>query len=160
MSDLRVGAASISASSLGDDDAVADGNDAVRAPSQPEVVRDVQHGLALVVQPREKLEHLSCSHAVQIAGRFIADDQLRVVRQRASDRDPLLLATRQLCGQVIDLVAQPDEIEIVACALEPLPLGPASSEVERQHRILQCRQRRQQLKELVHDTNVRAPPDR
>ena len=71
---------------------------------------DVQHRLALGVEPRQHLEHLRRGVGVEVAGRLIADDQHRITCQRARDRDPLLLTTRQLRRQMIELVPQPDEL--------------------------------------------------
>ena len=39
---------------------------------------------------------------VEVAGRLVAEEDGRIVRQRAGDCDPLALAARQLVGQVID----------------------------------------------------------
>ena len=69
----------------------------MRPPGELEVVRDVHDRLALGVQTLEQLEHLGRGDGVQVARRLVADDELRVGRERARDRHALLLAARQLC---------------------------------------------------------------
>ena len=128
-------------------------------PRELAVVRHVEDGLALAVQAREQLEHLLCGDAVEVARRLVADDQLRIGGERARDRDPLLLTTRELGRQVVELVPEPHELEVVPRTLEALALRAAPGKVERQHGVLERRQRRQQLEELEDDPDVRAPPD-
>ncbi|HEY7692805.1 MAG TPA: hypothetical protein VH816_10735 [Gaiellaceae bacterium] len=48
----------------------------------------------------------------------------------------------------------------MARTLESRPLRAATREVERQDRVFERRQGRQQLKELKHDADVLATPDR
>ena len=96
----------------------------------------------------------------RLPGRLVAHDQPRIGRERARDRDPLLLPAGELRRQMIELVAEPDQLEVVPRPLEPLALRAAAEEVERQHRVLERRQRRQQLEELEDDPDVRAPPHR
>jgi hypothetical protein len=77
----------------------------------------------------------------------------------ASARDSLLLTAGQLSWQVIGLVAQADQGQVAAGPVEPFPFGAAAGEVQRQHRVLQRRQRGQQLEELEYHAHVPAPPD-
>jgi len=77
----------------------------------------------------------------------------------ARDRHPLLLAARQLGGQMVDLVAEPDELEVLPAALEAFPLRQLACEVERQDGVFERRQRRKQLEELEDDADVLAAPD-
>src|SRR5579862_2227814 len=158
--DLRRSAEATATSLRADDDAVADRDDPACPPRQLTIVRDVQHRLTLVIQTLEQLEHLAGRDRVEVAGRLVTDDQLRITGQRAGDRDTLLLTTRELRRQMIGLIAQADELQVMAGARKPLPLRPFAREVERQHRILERRQRRQQLEKLEDDADVSAAPDR
>jgi hypothetical protein len=85
---------------------------------------DVQHRLALIVQPGEQLEHLDRRVRVEVAGRLIADDQLRITRERACNRHPLLLTTRQLRREMVELVSQTDQLEVVRRPLNRSRLEP------------------------------------
>ena len=49
--------------------------------------------------------------AVEVAGRLVGEDDRGIARDRARDRDPLLLATRQLRRHVLEPIAQPDRFE-------------------------------------------------
>ncbi len=60
-----------------------------------------QDGLALCVQLVEEVQDLLRRLAVEVAGRFVREDQGRVVDQRARDRDPLLLPARELQRPVV-----------------------------------------------------------
>ena len=88
------------------DDAVADRHRAVRAGGEIAVVGDVEDRRALGVEPLQQVEHLGRGAGVEVAGRLVADQQRRVVGQRAGDRDPLLLAAGQLRRQLVGLVRQ------------------------------------------------------
>ena len=63
--------------------------------------------------------------------------------------------------QMIDQSSETDEFEVVLGAVSKRSrLETAASEVERQHRVLERRQGRQQLEELEHDPTLLATPDR
>ena len=49
--------------------------------------------------------------AVEVAGRLVGEDQARVVRERAGDRDALALAHRQPLRRVLDAVGEPEPRE-------------------------------------------------
>ena len=53
-------------------------------------------GAPLIVQPLKEGEDLLGGDRVQISGRFIGEDEIRIVDEAASDGDTLLLATGQL----------------------------------------------------------------
>src|SRR5512133_1159156 len=78
VNDFLRSADAMTASSLSDDEAVADRHHPAGTCRQVKVVRDVEDGLALVVQPVQELEHLRRGVCVEVAGRLVADDQFRV----------------------------------------------------------------------------------
>src|SRR5512133_1583102 len=96
VTDFLSSADAMTASSLFNDEAVPDRHHAPCPSRQPEVVCDVEDGLALVVEPLQQLEHLRCRLGVEVAGRLVADDQLWVRSECPCDRDTLLFAARQL----------------------------------------------------------------
>ena len=68
-----------------------------RGGGRAEVVRDEQVGEAvLALQVAQQPEHLACDRHVERGRRLVADDQARPRRDRARDRDALLLAAREL----------------------------------------------------------------
>ena len=48
--------------------------------------------------------------AIEVAGRFVGKDHLRVVDERAGDGDPLLLTSGQLIRPVIEPLAEADQV--------------------------------------------------
>jgi hypothetical protein len=56
-------------------------------------VRDEEDRLAGRVQSAEELEHLESARAVERPGRFVREQQRRLVRECARDREPLPLAS-------------------------------------------------------------------
>ena len=59
----------------------------------------------------EQLDHVGARLRVEIAGRLVGQDHARLVRQRARDRHPLLLAAREMHRQVTGARGEPDLLE-------------------------------------------------
>ena len=78
-----------------------------------EVVRDEDVGEAEVaLQVLEQVEDLRLHGDVERGHRLVADDQLRVDRERAGDADPLALAARELVRKaVVVLGVEADDLE-------------------------------------------------
>jgi hypothetical protein len=57
------------------------------------VGHEQQRLAALESEAAKQSEHLKGTHRVEVAGRLVAEDELRVVRQRSRDGDALLFAT-------------------------------------------------------------------
>ena len=74
--------------------------------------------VALDARPPERLEDLGAGRVVEVAGRLVGEEERRARHERAGDRDPLLLAGRQLVGLVVLLPGQVDERDDV-----PDPIG-------------------------------------
>ncbi len=78
-------------------DAVLQAQDALAAARQLEVVGHEDQGrAALAVEPEDELDHRVRGVAVQVAGRLVAEEDLRAVDEGAGQGDPLLLAAREL----------------------------------------------------------------
>ena len=56
---------------------------------------------AFVVEPLENLHHLDAGPAVEIPGRLVGEDHVRIVDQRSRDGNALLLASGKLARRVI-----------------------------------------------------------
>ena len=70
----------------------------------------------------QQLHHRQRGLGVERGGRLVADEDRRVAAERARDRDALLLAARQIGGQVVHARAEPDELEQPA---RPRRAGPS-----------------------------------
>ena len=75
-----------------------------------------------MVMPRrpqllEQRHHLDAGLGVEVAGRLVGQDHLRLGDQRARDGDALLLAARHLVRVVVDALAEPDALQRLARAL-------------------------------------------
>ncbi len=95
----------------------------------------------------QERQDLGAGGAVQVAGRLVAEDDVRPGDQRPRAGDPLLLAA----GQLGRLVVQPGrQAHGVDDQLHPLLVRPAPGDVEGQRDVLRRGQRRQQV-ELLED---------
>ncbi|MNS57393.1 hypothetical protein D3C72_902780 [compost metagenome] len=67
------------------------------APDQPEVVRDEQHGRALVLREADhEVEHFALAQRVERGGRLVGDQQARLEQHHAGQHDALAHAAREL----------------------------------------------------------------
>src|ERR1044071_3880553 len=124
-------------------------------------VRVVRHHqdrlLVLPIQTLEQRQDLLRRLAVQIARRLVGHEDGRVGRDRAGDRDALLLTARELARVVVHAVAQPDQRERRLDVLAPLGFG-ERREQERQLDVLERREHRYEVVELEHEADVRGAP--
>jgi hypothetical protein len=96
---------------VGLDAAVAHDDIAFGVAGDVEFVRDHDEGDALVVEPAEGIHDLDAGAGVEVAGRFVGQDEGRLHDEGTGDGDPLLLAAGELVGEVIGAVAEPDQFE-------------------------------------------------
>ena len=66
---------------------------------------------ALLVDPFEQVHHLARHQRVEVAGRLVGQDQLRVAGEDARDRHALLLTARELRRQVTQPRRQADHLD-------------------------------------------------
>ena len=91
--------------------------------------------------------------AVEVPGRLVGEQERRIVRERARDRDALLFSARQLRRVVMAAFREPDLLE------ERRRSGPGAAHPGNLHRnehVLERRQRRQQVEELEDESD--SPP--
>ena len=105
------------------DAAVADVDDAVGDLGRARVVADDEGRHALLARElREERVDGRGAELVELAGRLVGDQEPGPVREGRAERDPLLLAARELAGVRIGAIAQADPLEQLVRAGEPLPL--------------------------------------
>ena len=88
---------------------------------------------------------------VEVAGRLVGEDDLRAARQRAGDGDALLLAAGELGRAVLEPVAEADGVDDV---VEPLLVGLASGERQRECDVLDRVQGRNQVVRLEDEADL------
>ena len=77
----------------GGDPPVLDCDDAVSESGEARIVRDAQHGCALLLRALAQEIHDDMAVlAVERGGRLVGEDQLRLLGEGAGDRDTLLFA--------------------------------------------------------------------
>mgnify|MGYP003694014791 CR=1 FL=1 len=113
---------------------VEDGDPVGDVADDAEVVRDEEVGdLLLRLELDEQVEDRRLHGDVERRGRLVADDELRVSRERARDRDPLLEAAGELHGLLrqrpLGEAHARDEISCIRCsaAAPPQPAELASA---------------------------------
>jgi hypothetical protein len=106
-------------------------------------MRDDDDGLALgnklVEQRKDRCRRLG----VEVARRFIGNDDGRIVRQRTRHGCPLLLPARDHAGQFLHLISQTDDLQQMFCPFPPLMGSVFPGEIHRQDHILFEVQRRE-----------------
>ena len=98
-----------------DDTAVPHAHDALRGVGDGLIVGDEQDRLAAGVQPSEQLQDFLATFRVERAGRFVGQQQRRLVGQRSGDGQPLALPAGERRGGLLGLVADAQQVEQVAC---------------------------------------------
>src|SRR5580765_3404785 len=125
-----------------------------RAP----VVRHHDDRLAeLVVELLEERQHFGSRLAVEVAGRLVGDDPLRIGDERARDRHALLLATGELGGEVLRAVGETDQAQRSGHVLASLAAG-ERSQGERELHVLERGQHRHQVVELEYEADRGGAP--
>ena len=92
-----------------DHPAAVEHDDAVADPAgEVHLVRHHDHGHALVGQRLHDAQHLAHRLRIERRGRLVEQHQLRRHRERAGDRDPLLLAAGELRRMLVGVVGEAD----------------------------------------------------
>ena len=90
----------------------------------------------------EKFEQVSARAGVKVAGRLVGEDDLRLACKCACGGDTLLLPTRELVGAVLETVTEAGNTHHLG---ERGRIGFPSGDGERQHDVVECRERRDQV---------------
>ena len=100
---------------------------------------------------RSSVQHAGAGLRVEVAGRLVGEDDGRFGDQGAGDGDPLLLAAGELRGPVGAAVLEADGADQL---LDPLLVGLAAGDRERQHQVLLGAEDRQQVEELEDEAEL------
>jgi len=112
-----------------------------------------------LTQPEQQIGDVRRAGAVEIPGRLIGQQQLRLIDDRARDRHPLPLAARKRGDPIVHAVLQPDPVEHHPRARQAARGRQAAAE-QCDLDILQRRQRGDQVEFLEHDADVEAQQPR
>src|SRR5262245_55457362 len=74
-------------------------------------VSDDNDGASVTVKLLKQPQDLFARLAVQCAGRFVSQDERRIVDDRAGNNHPRLLSARQLAGPMVGAVTQSYSLE-------------------------------------------------
>jgi hypothetical protein len=110
---------------IGNDEAIAQGDHAVRVPGEGRVVGDHDQGSAFAaVEFKQKFEDLFAGAAVEIAGGLVGEKNWRLCDESPCKRDTLLFAAGKLHGVVIKAIGEADAGEEFAGAASDFAAGP------------------------------------
>src|SRR5215469_8481616 len=122
------------------------------------IVRDHDDGLAvLAVEHLQESQDLIRGLAIEVPGRLIAHQQLRVGDQRPRDRDALLLAAGELLRFVLGAIGKPDDLQRHPDVLAPL-CGRELGEQQRQLDVAFRGEHRHEVVELEDEADVVGAP--
>ena len=99
------------------------------------------------------IDDLLAGRLVEIAGRLVGDEDGRIGRQRAGQRDALLLAAGELRRIVMQALAKPDRCQLLRGAISRVGIA---GEFQRHRDVFQRRHGRDQVKRLEHDADLAA----
>src|SRR6267142_4136816 len=90
------------------DQSIPHNNVSLRVSGDVLLVRDHDDRDAVLIELLENGHDLNAGSAVEIAGRFIRQQHLRIIDQRACDRDALLLTAGKLTRKMVLTTRKPD----------------------------------------------------
>src|SRR5512145_2306076 len=156
---LTLTAVDLSVSSLpayvADDAAVNQHEYAIGSFRKPRIVGDDQRcAPSLEQQASEEFEHLIGRSCVEIARRFIREQQRWVHHQCSSYGHALLLPTGELGCFAITQFREPDLLEECPSSLHHSVRAPTSLGLCRQQDVFECRESWQQMVKLEHEPDL------
>src|SRR5439155_24984237 len=92
----------------------------------------------------DQVEHPLTCIGIEMAGRLITQQQLRLLSKCASYRDTLRLAAGQLRRQMVELCTQPDQFKQRRCRERGLSF--AGSDSRRESDVLERAEMREQIR--------------
>ena len=138
------------------DPAVSHRDDAPCPGRHGRIVGDQDQRVAGSCQFVQLLHHLLAACRIQRSGRLVGQDHLPAVDQCPGNRHPLLLAARELVGQVLQTLRQAQSREQGGRTLVPRPFAHARIAGRHRH-VVQCRGRADQVVALEDKAEHLAP---
>jgi hypothetical protein len=121
------------------------------------IMRDQHHRAALLfLQANDEVKDEVRVFAVEIACRFVSEEQRRTIRQAASDSDSLALAPRELGREMIKPMLEADQLQQFGGALASFGERTICLE-HRDLNILSRGEGRKEMKCLENKTNFASP---
>src|SRR6187402_1366356 len=137
---------------VADDLPVLQGDQPVGVGGGDRVVGDHHHRLAeLVHRLAQQPQDVGARLRVEVAGRLVGEDDRLLADQRPGDGDALLLAAGELGGAVGAAVLEADGADQL---VDPLLVGLAAGDRERQHQVLLGGEDREQVEELEDEAEL------
>src|SRR6185503_17744805 len=109
-----------------DDLSVKQVNAPLGVPGVSGIVRDDADGGAVVMNLLEEFHHLLAALRVQVAGRFVGEQDDRLARDGSGHGHTLLLPARKLAGKMFCAMRHSDALERVLDTLTTLPSAHAA----------------------------------
>jgi hypothetical protein len=123
------------------------------------VARDDQRCVAVAASAPQQLEHVRRGFRVEVARWLVGEHQLRRVNHGAGDRDALLLAARDILGEALGTVREP-ELREQGGPRAPHRIWRDIVQREGQLDVFGDRQCRYQVERLEHETEPMPAPSR
>jgi hypothetical protein len=136
------------------DHAIEEPHDAAGVQGDVFFVGDEDDRLAIRIQSIEERKNLLGRDGIEVAGRFIGQDVLRIVREAARDAGALLLAAGKLRRPMIEAMSEPDERGKVAAVSAALGRDVALV-IERRLDVFLHRELRDQVVGLEDEADAR-----
>ena len=132
-------------------------NDPVEAAREIEVMcRNQRREPIIADEVQKRVEYAFAGRVIEIAGRLVAEQDLGVVGECTGDRDPLLLAAGEPRRPVAGARAEADAVEQHGRFRSRPGAGDPGDHL-RQHDVFERRKFRQQVMELIDETDLGAP---
>src|SRR4051812_9421834 len=122
------------------------------------IVRDHDDGFAgVAAEGAQDFQYFGGGSRIEIAGRFVGDDQTWVGDEGARDGDALFLAARKLFGQMMHARAEADEFEREFDLFAAFAAG-KFCEQQRQFNVLECGEDGNEIEGLKNEPDVLISP--
>lgn len=133
-------------------------DDPVAFLGKVEVVRDDQEaGSFILVHLPHEIEHIIGRLAVEIAGRFVCENEIGPHRQRPRNRHTLLLSAGHVGGHMVAYMGKAHFLKQVSCTFLYSSTPGVAIDNHRHHDIFEGREGRNKVVLLKHEPDCMAP---
>ncbi len=117
-------------------------------------VTSTMRDAALRVQPLKDTHHLDAGSRIEVAGRLVREQQLRVVHERARDCDALLLSAGQLIRVMTKAIGKAHGPQRLGGPLAARCASDVAGVEQGQLHVLERRCARQQIESLENEADL------